>query len=290
MLDGSAAIALGAGTLAALNPCGFALLPAYLSLLVTGEDQPSTAAAMGRALRMTAAMTAGFTAVFAAFGLAVAPFAASAQRHLPWFSLIIGLLLVAAGLWQLSGRSLSFPQLWQRKSGPVTARFGSMFGFGVAYALASLTCTIAPFLAVVVSAFRADDVIGGLILFGLYAAGMGLVVGVAAMAFALAQGSIVSRARRWGAVVPTVGAILLVVVGAYVAYYGLWEIRVLRGSVTTDPVIDAALGVQQWLANTVTSVGALGFAAILLVLLVVSLSPGLRNRSRQRSARETHAR
>ena len=36
MLTGSAALALGAGMLAALNPCGFALLPAYLTLLVTG--------------------------------------------------------------------------------------------------------------------------------------------------------------------------------------------------------------------------------------------------------------
>jgi cytochrome c-type biogenesis protein len=40
VLDGTAALALGAGMLAALNPCGFALLPAYLTLLVTG-DQPN---------------------------------------------------------------------------------------------------------------------------------------------------------------------------------------------------------------------------------------------------------
>ncbi len=59
--------------LAAVNPCGFALLPACLSLLVLGDDAPTPPrsrlrssgapiAAVGRALAATAAMTAGFTA------------------------------------------------------------------------------------------------------------------------------------------------------------------------------------------------------------------------------------
>jgi len=266
VLDGSAAIALGAGTLAALNPCGFALLPAYLSLLVTGEDNPRTSTSVLRALRMTAAMTAGFVLVFAVFGLAVAPFAASAQQHLPWVSVVIGVVLVAAGLWQLSGRTLALPTLW-RRSGPVTTRLSSMFGFGVAYALASLTCTIAPFLAVVVSAFRADDTLSGLVLFALYAAGMGLVVGSAAIAVALAQGSLVKRARSLGGVVPKVGAALLVIVGAYVAYYGAWEVRVLNGGNPDDPIIEVALGIQQWLANLVSSMGLTGLVVVLSVLV-----------------------
>ncbi len=280
MLDGSAAIALGAGTLAALNPCGFALLPAYLSLLVTGEDDPKTSTSVLRALRMTAAMTAGFVLVFAVFGLAVAPFAASAQRHLPWISVFIGVALVAAGLWQLSGRTLALPTLW-RRSGPVTTRLSSMFGFGVAYALASLTCTIAPFLAVVVSAFRADDTLSGLVLFALYAAGMGLVVGSAAIAVALAQESLVKRARSLGGVVPKVGAALLVIVGAYVAYYGAWEIRVLGGGDPSDPIIDTALGIQQWLANLVSSMGLTGLVVVLAMLVALGWVSVRRSRAKQ---------
>ncbi len=273
MLDGSAAVALGAGTLAALNPCGFALLPAYLTLLITGDDQPSPPAAVLRAVRMTAAMTAGFATVFAVFGLAIIPVASSVQRYLPWFSLTVGLLLVGAGVWQLSGRTLALPNLWRRKVAPVTATLGSMFGFGVAYAMASLTCTIAPFLAVVVSAFRADDVTAGLVLFGLYAAGMGLVVGSAAIAVALAQGAVVRGARRVGQFAPTLGAALLVVVGAYVAYYGAWEIRVLGGGNPDDPIIDAALGTQAWVANAAASVGATGFAIVVTILLTAVLTP-----------------
>lgn len=284
MLTASATLALGAGMLAALNPCGFALLPAYLTLLVTG-DQPSRAVAVARALTMTAAMTLGFTTVFAVFGLVVAPVASSAQRYLPWFSLVVGLAIVGAGLWLVAGRSLAVPRARSRGSAPVTRSWRSMFGFGVSYALASLTCTIAPFLAVVISAFRADSLLAGSALFLLYAAGMGLVVGTAALAVALAQQSLVRGARRVGRLVPTAGGVLLLVVGAYVAYYGWWEISVLRGAPPEDPVIEAAASVQRWLAEAATAIGAGGFALVLggTVAVVVLARSGRRLRDRPRA-------
>ena len=284
MLEASAAVALGAGMLAALNPCGFALLPAYLTLLVTADD-PTRVVAVLRALKMTLAMTAGFTLVFAAFGLVVAPVASSAQQYLPWFTLVVGVALAGAGAWLLAGRSL--PALRARAGGgsPLTGSVRSMFGFGISYALASLTCTVAPFLAVVVSAFRSDSVLAGSALFLLYAAGMGLVVGTAAVAVALAQQSLVRGARRLGAHVSRAGGALLLLVGGYVAYYGWWEIRVFSGGSVEDPVIEAAASVQRSLSNAVTSFGATGFliTLVLLIVLVVGSSTA-RGRQRRRRA------
>ncbi len=106
MADLPLALALTAGMLAAVNPCGFALLPAYLSLLVLGDDSPGRVTAVGRALAATAAMTLGFTAVFAVFGLAVAPVAGQVQQHLPWFTVVFGAVLAALGGWLLAGRDL----------------------------------------------------------------------------------------------------------------------------------------------------------------------------------------
>ena len=92
---------------------------------------------------------------------------------------------------------------------------------------------------------------------------MGLVVGAAAMAVALAHHSVVRTARRLGRFVPAAGGVLLLVIGSYVAYYGWWEIRVLGGAASEDPVVAAALGVQRWLAGTVLSLGACGFVLAL---------------------------
>ena len=96
MTDSSLLLALTAGLLAAVNPCGFAILPAYLSLFVL-DDTSGRARAVRRALTATAAMTVGFVAVFGIFGLVVAPLAAGVQRYLPWVTLIAGLLLAGRG-------------------------------------------------------------------------------------------------------------------------------------------------------------------------------------------------
>lgn len=280
MSDLPLALALSAGMLAAVNPCGFALLPAYLSLLVLGDDSPTRAAAVGRALATTAAMTTGFAAVFALFGLAVAPVAGQVQQHLPWFTVTFGLLLAAVGGWLLAGRTLPalLPKL--RRAPAVTRSLPSMALFGAAYAIASLGCTIAPFLAIVVSAFRSGSTLEGVVLFAAYAAGMGVIVGAAALSVALTRTAKVGRLRRLGAVASRLGGGLLLLVGAYVAYYGWYEIRVLRGGEITDPMIDAAGGVQRWVAETLDRIGIGAIPAVLALLLITPLA--LHRRAKRR--------
>jgi cytochrome c-type biogenesis protein len=270
MTEGLLALALGAGMVAAINPCGFALLPAYLSLVVLDETVGGRWAAVGRALALTSALTLGFLAVFGVFGLVIAPVAAGVQRYLPWVTVVLGLLLVLLGGWLLAGRAL--PTLgWSPRGPGLTRRFGSMIGFGAAYALASLTCTIGPFLAIVVASFQAGSPVAGTALFVAYALGMGLMVGAAAVAVALASTSLLNRLRRAGRWVPRVAGLLMIMVGGYVAYYGWWEIRVLDGADTEDPIIDTAARLQGWLSGSVTALGPIGLVVILAVLVALGL-------------------
>ncbi len=175
MSEGLLAVALGAGMLAAVNPCGFALLPAYVSLLVAGDDSPDRSRAVLRALGLTGAMTLGFSGVFLVFGLAVAPVVSQVQRHLPWVTVVLGVALALMGAWLVAGRRLVLPALPRlgrrpRRARPLQRSFWSMTGFGAGYAVASLSCTVAPFLAVVVAGFRSDSVLEGVALFAAYAA------------------------------------------------------------------------------------------------------------------------
>ncbi len=271
-------LALGAGLVAAVNPCGFALLPAYLSLFVLGDQPATPVAAVGRALRATVALTLGFTGVFVAFGLAVAPVAASVQTYLPAFTVVLGILLALVGLWLLAGRRLpSLPIPGRRRTAarrPLVASWPTMIGFGASYAIASLGCTIAPFLAVVVASFRTGSTGSGVALFAAYAVGMGLSVGVAAVAVALARRSLVTSMRRAGGLVPRLGGSVLAVAGGYVAWYGAWELRVLHGGAGPDPLVAAASDVQQWLTTSTQAIGAGGLAAALAALLAVGLVLG----------------
>lgn len=249
------ALVLSAGALAALNPCGFALLPAYLGLVVSPPDAagervpPGPGVAVGRALGATAAMTAGFVLVFAAFGLIVSPLASSAPAVLPYVTILVGLVLAGVGGLMAVGRSITLPlPHLTRRAG---TGIGASLSYGVVYALASLTCTVGPFLALVVTTLRSDDLGEGLVLVGAYALGMGLVVGVAAVAVALTAGAVLNRLRGAGRWLPRATGVLLVVVGAYVAWYGGWEIRVLEGGDPADPIVDTALEIQRWLADRV---------------------------------------
>ena len=276
MSDVPVLLALAAGVLAAVNPCGFALLPAYLSLLVVADD-PSAGvarrpAAVRRALAVSAAMTAGFVAVFGAFGLALAPTASLVQRHLPWFTISFGLLLVGLGGWLVAGRQL--PALpWKPSRAPTLTRsVPSMALYGVAYALASMSCTIGPFLAIVVSSLRAGSPLEGVGLFIAYALGMGLVIGTLALAVALAQASLVRRLRRAAAGLSRAGGILLVVTGGYVAWYGWYELQASIGRAAPDRVVAAGTALQQWLAAGLDRIGAIAAVAVVFaVLLAVAL-------------------
>nr|WP_203416944.1 cytochrome c biogenesis protein CcdA [Jiangella ureilytica] len=263
--------ALLLGSVAALNPCGFALLPTYLTLLVADRGLPGTSAAVRRAALTTAAMTAGFVAVFGAFGLVVVPTAVSVERFLPWVTVVIGVALVALGGRLVAGRELVLRTPRLRGAAPSSSVW-SMAGYGVAYAVASLSCTVAPFLALATSTFASSGVVGGLVAFVAYGVGMGLVVGILATAVALGGDAIVRRARRLLPYVSRASGVLLILAGGYVAYYGVYELRVYAGGDPEDPVIDAALTIQGQVSGFVADLGPRWLAVIGLVAVVVVLA------------------
>lgn len=275
-MTGGLLLALTAGMLAAVNPCGFAMLPAYLSLLVAGPADGR--GAVGRALTATAGLTLGYALVFGAFGLAVAPLADWLRPRLPWLTVTLGVLLALAGCWLLAGRRLPTARPFARAP-RLTRTWPSMVLFGAAYALTSLTCAIAPFLAIVVTSLRAGSTLRGLALFGAYAMGMALVVGVAALGVALLRGRLVARLRGAGAWVPRLSGLVLLVAGGYVAWYGWYEVRLALGrhDAFGDPVVRAAAQVQQTLVRTLDTAGPALLAAALVLLVAAGL---LRRRRR----------
>ncbi|GAB7047232.1 cytochrome c biogenesis CcdA family protein [Catenuloplanes indicus] len=269
--------ALTAGMLAALNPCGFAMLPAYLSVLVAADAPGGRWAPVGRALTSALAMTAGFVAVFGTLGFVLAPVMTWLQPRLPWLTLASGIVLAALGVLLATGRRLpALPPV--RRAPALTRSVPSMALFGVAYALASVSCTIAPFLAIVGASANGDP----LALFGAYAAGMGLVVGVTALAVALVRTSLLSRVRRVSAIAPRAGGVLLAAAGLYVTYYGWYELRVQYDArwAGADPVVEAALGVQETLVSGVERLGVLPLTVVFGVLLLLLLVAGLIRRTR----------
>jgi cytochrome c-type biogenesis protein len=261
------AFALGAGMLATVNPCGFAMLPGYLTMVVAAEDA-GRATRLGRALAASVSMTAGFVAVFGVFGLLSASLASWVERYVPVITLVIGVAMVVVGVVLLAGREIRLPI---PARGAPTGRIVSMAGYGVAFAIVSLSCSIGPFLAAAGIALSSGTLGSGLAAFVAYGLGMGLVVAVLAVAAALASTAVVGGIRRLLPFVPRIGGTLLVVTGAYVGYYGYYELRLFHGGAAADPVVDAARRVQSTLVGWVDAAGPVVLVVVLLVLVAGGL-------------------
>ena len=259
-------LAFAAGMVAAFNPCGFAMLPAYLMLVVQRGDG-GRLDAVGRALAATAAMALGFLTVFGLFGLLTVSVASTVQRYLPYVTVLVGIVLVALGVWLLSGRELAIRSAARGARWVPTARVGSMYGYGVGYAIASLSCTIGPFLAVTGSSLRTGSLLGGLSVYIAYAAGITLVVGALAVGVAVSSSALIDRMRRVLPYVSRIGGVVMVLVGLYVAWYGWFELRLFAGGGADDPVIAWAGRVQRTLAGWVYTHGALPWLVMLAVVI-----------------------
>lgn len=157
----------------------------------------------------------------------------------------------------------------------------TQIGYGVSFALASLSCTIAPFLAVVVGSVSVGGPSAVAASLLTYAGGMGIVVFTLALAVAAARTSVVHAMRRAGAWIGRGSGALLVVAGSYVAWYGWFEIRVQAGGTGSDPVVSAAARVQAAITAWVSGLGVTG----LLVIAAAATLAVVGLRIRRRAAR-----
>ncbi|TDD18693.1 cytochrome c biogenesis CcdA family protein [Nonomuraea diastatica] len=280
MNDLPLALALTAGTVAAFNPCGFAMLPAYLTLLINDEETTHRGPVV-RALMLSAAMTAGFVTVFGLFGLVVTALAVSVGAYLPWASLFIGAFLIGLGVWLLSGRELVLRLPGLATGRPTTSPL-SLYGYGLSYAVASLSCTVGPFLAVTSASLSGGGLLGGVAAFATYALGMGLVIAVLSLAVAFARAAVVARLRRLLPYVSRASGGLLTLAGLYVVYYGWYELRVFAGADADDPIVSTATAVQAAIADWLAGLGA-GWITAALALLVIGALALRKARRRDRT-------
>ena len=220
--------AFGAGVAAAFNPCGFAMLPAYMGLYLgvgANEERSSFVSQLGRALLVGISVTAGFVLLFAVAGSIIGLGARSVVGSiLPWLGLGIGILLVLAGAWLLRGGEIYTALAQQaatRLGNPGSSNVRGYFLFGLSYGVASLSCTLPIFLAVIGSSFAASDIVTSFSQFVLYALGMGVVIIALTLSMALFKGAMLGGMRRVMPYVHPIGTWLMIVAGTYIVFYWL---------------------------------------------------------------------
>lgn len=284
MIDAPLAYAFGVGMVATFNPCGFAMLPAYVSYFLglesaRADETDAPRASALRALAVGAAMTAGFLVVFGLLGIVLDPILDVVQERLPWLTIVLGLALVGLGVALLAGRTLSV-KLPRVAKGTDGQELWSVFLFGISYALVSLSCTLPTFLAAVAGVFDTRSVVSGVAVFVAYGLGMGLVLMVLTLATALARQGLVHGMRSFLPHVNRVSGGLLVLAGAYVAYYGWYELRIRSGDMTGGAVADFVFDLNARVSNWIQEVGPVRIGLVLALAIAATVTAAVARRSR----------
>ncbi len=262
------ALAFTAGLVATVNPCGFAMLPAYLSYFIGLEDgaASNTATSLRRALTVGAVVSAGFLAVFGVAGALITVGIRQVVDTLPWAAMVVGIGIAILGVAMLFGYELraSLPKL----GGGSGTGLSGVFTFGISYAIASLSCTLPVFLVVVAGTIPQLGFLSGLATFLVYGLGMSTLLLVVTFALALGKRGLVGWLRRSSQHVGRIAGVILVVAGGYIVLY--WA-TTLAGDGTSQ--LGAVVWVERlssratnWLTANASTVGIGALAVIAAVL------------------------
>jgi cytochrome c biogenesis protein CcdA len=259
VIDVDLALAFTTGMVATVNPCGFAMLPAYLSFFLGVEqDRASTS----RALVVGTAVTLGFVGTFAVVALVVNRVTRSVYDVAPWFSLVIGGVLMLVGILMLRGfdPTVRLPRL---DRGGRSGGVGSMTLFGISYAVASIGCELPIFLIAMTGAFG-KNLASGVVYFVFFGLGFAAILVSLSITLAMARQSLVQLMRRVLPYVNRIAGGLLVLAGAYIAWYGWREIRKDPNDAIVKRVTDWSFTAGDWLQQN-RDVIVMVFALLLLV-------------------------
>jgi len=221
-MSGAAIVfAFSAGVLASVNPCGFAMLPTFITYYLSSGDDREEAnlnERLWRAVWLGLVVTAGFLVVFVIAGAILSAGGHALVQATPWIGVWVGGLLVVLGILYLLGRNVAVPipiPEWEyRTQGP-----RGMFLYGVAYAAVSLSCTLPVFLSVFATSLSSNDWLSASALFLAYSLGMGTVITTLALTTALFQSTVTRYVERLMPYVKTVSALALILAGGYLIYY-----------------------------------------------------------------------
>lgn len=215
-------LAFGAGAASAFSPCGIAMLPATIALLL--GRQAGSARIGERAWRGGVAgilLALGFSLVVAVAAVLFSLVAHALFRVLPFLMVALAVALVAMGVLMYLDRlaiGLSTGAIASRVDALGGGFVGTLVATGAAYGLAALSCTLPIFIALLAEVAGAGlaGTVGVVVVFAL---GVSLVLVSVSVGTALWRGAM-ERAIR--AVLPYIGkasGVIVVAAGVWIAYY-----------------------------------------------------------------------
>ena len=204
------AFAFTAGLLSIFSPCGYALIPGYISYYL-GSDF-----SVVRAVTGGLACTLGLMSLYSAMGVLASGLGVVLSGVIPTLSLVAGLLMIVMGATTLLHVNLPFIQVGaspSRRQGLV-----GLYLFGLVYGVAGVGCSAPVFISVFFYALS-GGLINGVLTFLVYGLGMGVPLIVTSVLVARAKEVMIGRISRATERFQSLSGVVLLAVGIYLIYY-----------------------------------------------------------------------
>jgi len=218
--------AFAAGMVASVNPCGFFMLPSYVSYQLGTEEagfyEVPAVRRVFKALLLGGVATIAFVSVFASVGGIVATGGYWLVRVFPYAGVAMGVAMAGLGLWLLITHGTIGIMAASRATITPRRNLWNVFLFGIAYAVGSLSCTLPIFLVVIGSALATQGFVASLSQFLAYALAMGLVLIAVTVSAAMFRGTVARWLRSAIPYVHRMSALFLLGAGAYLIYYWMF--------------------------------------------------------------------
>ena len=282
MIDAPLALAFAAGLVATVNPCGFAMLPAYLSYFMgIDEEEQGRAAALRGALVVGGIVSAGFLVVFGLAGIVITAGFRVVIDVIPWVAIVVGVAVIGLGIALLRGYELKvgLPKAGEAASG---RGYRSVFLFGISYAVASLSCTLPVFLTVVATQVTRGSFVSGMATFVAYGAGMAVVLMAVTVAIAVGKQTLIARLRGSARYITRISGAILVVAGVYIVWFWTVSLRSGAQALGDNGSFQFVENLSQTVQNTIASaplLWGLGFVGVVVAAAVVVLAAQRTGRS-----------
>lgn len=204
------AFAFTAGIISIFSPCGYALLPGYVSYYL-GFDF-----SIVRGIYGGLACTLGLLTVFSIIGFLASSLGLLLQQIIPLLDLTAAIILVVIGATMLLEIQLPFLSV---NVGPSKKKgLPGLYIFGIVYGMAGVGCSGPIFISVFIQSIT-KGLVNGLAIFAAYAVGMGIPLVITSIMLAMAKDYLITRITKITPKIHRLSGIVLILVGVYLTYY-----------------------------------------------------------------------
>ena len=266
-IEGNFAYSFVLGVLAAVNPCGFVLLPTYLIFFLGTREEPnlSTAERLRRALIVSSGISIGFLAIFFVIGVISRLFTQWIELNAKYASLAIGVVLLVGGARMLTGWTPKFasPQM----NGVQSKTFRATIIYGLAYAVASIGCTIGFLTTAVFGSIALNGFVSGVFSILLYGLGMAMLVTALTVSLAFAKTGLVIVIKSRLNIIQRLGAFFVTLTGVYLIFYWWAAISETRST-------KFVARIERWqtrVASFLQQQGAFRLAIVLSIIVATAI-------------------